>query len=85
VSVLARDIACREAVELVTDFLEDALSSKDRRRFERHLERCDGCEAYLDEVRATIAAVGVVGPDDLSDATLAGLVTLYQKVRGAAP
>jgi anti-sigma factor RsiW len=82
--VLARDIACREAVELVTDYLDDALSSKDRRRFERHLERCDGCTAYLDQVRATIAAVGSIGPDDLDDATLAGLVAIYHDVRGPA-
>ena len=80
-SVLSRDIACREAVELVTDYLEDTLSSKDRRRFERHLERCDGCTAYLDQVRATIAATGAVGPDDLDEATLAGLVTLFHEIR----
>jgi anti-sigma factor RsiW len=85
VSVLTRDIACREAVELVTDYLDDALSSKDRRRFERHLERCDGCTAYLDQVRATIAAMGSVGPDDLDDTTLNGLVALYREFRGKAP
>jgi anti-sigma factor RsiW len=82
VSVLARDISCRQAIELVTDYLEDALSRGDRRRFERHLERCDGCTAYLDQVRATIVATGAVGPDDLDGATLDGLVALFHEYEG---
>ena len=32
-----RDIVCQQAVELVTDYLEGALSRADRRRFEAHL------------------------------------------------
>ena len=33
-------LVCQEAVELVTDYLEDALSPADRRRFEAHLAVC---------------------------------------------
>ena len=84
-SVLARDIACQEAVELVTDYLEDTLSRGDRKRLEKHLERCVGCSAYLDQVRATIAATGSVGPEDLDDTTLNGLVELFHQYAGGAP
>jgi anti-sigma factor RsiW len=38
-----RDIVCRESVELVTDYLEDALSPVQRRRFEEHLASCPDC------------------------------------------
>ena len=38
---------CREVVELMTDYLEGALSAIDRHRFEEHIAGCDGCRAYL--------------------------------------
>src|SRR4029077_10897875 len=44
---------CRDVVELMTDYLEGALSPSDRRRFEDHIAGCDGCRAYLDQMRAT--------------------------------
>jgi len=74
-----RDLACIEAVELVTDYLEGTLSRGDRRRYERHLANCDGCDAYLEQVRATITATGTAGPEDLDEATLDGLVALYRE------
>jgi anti-sigma factor RsiW len=52
------DLACRELVELVTDYLEDALPSGERERFEAHLAECDACDAYVEQVRATIRLAG---------------------------
>lgn len=77
----APPLVCREAVELVSDYLDGALSRRDRRRLERHLAACDACDAYLDQVRATIAASGRVSPDDLTPETLEGLVELYRQFR----
>ena len=51
-------LTCRELVELVTDYLEDALDADDRARFEAHLNACEGCTAYLGQMRATIWAAG---------------------------
>jgi anti-sigma factor RsiW len=51
---LERELACREVVELVTAYLEDALAPDDRERFEEHLVFCDGCSNYLEQMRATI-------------------------------
>jgi len=59
-------LSCRELVELVTDYLEDALSSADRVRFEAHIRGCDACTMYLDQMRATIAALGHLPPESLS-------------------
>ncbi len=83
-SLLVRDVSCQQAVELVTDYLEGALSGRELRRFERHLRACDGCTAYLDQVRAVLAATGKVGPEDLDPTTLEGLVQLYREHRGEA-
>ena len=50
-------LSCRELVELVTDYLEGALSAAERERFEEHVAACDGCEAHLEQIRATIVLV----------------------------
>jgi anti-sigma factor RsiW len=84
-SLLAGDVSCQEAVELVTDYLEGTLSRRDRRRFERHLKGCKGCEAYLDEVRAVQLLTGRVGPEDLDETTLDALVELYRQHRDSEP
>jgi len=59
---LDRELACRDVVELVTAYLEHALSPTDRERFEEHLVFCDGCNTYLDQMRETIAAAGRLDP-----------------------
>src|SRR5207302_1115494 len=56
----------RELVELVTSYLEDALSGAERAEFERHLERCDGCREYLEQMRKTIELTGSLSPADLT-------------------
>jgi anti-sigma factor RsiW len=57
------DLACREVVELVTDYLEGALDDRDRERFERHLGGCDGCAAYLEQMRVTLRVAGRIEPE----------------------
>lgn len=52
------ELTCRELVELITDYLEGALSSTERDRFEAHLAECPGCVTYMDQVvrtRSTLA------------------------------
>jgi anti-sigma factor RsiW len=45
------EMACKELVEVVTDYLDGAISDTDRRRFEAHLGECDLCVEYLDQMR----------------------------------
>jgi hypothetical protein len=59
------DLSCRELVELVTDYLEDALAPEVRDRFELHLGACDGCVSYLEQMRDTIRIVGALREHDL--------------------
>ncbi len=60
------DLACREFVELVTDYLENRLPSEERLRFEQHMSGCDGCTTYLKQMRQTIQLVGKITEDSLS-------------------
>lgn len=74
-----RAIVCRQAVALMTDYLEGAMTARDRARFEAHLADCPHCSEYLAQMRATIDALGHIEPDDLDPAVLDDLVTLYQE------
>ena len=73
-----RDLVCQQAVELVTDYLEEALSRADRRRFERQLAGCPHCTEYLAQIRATIAVAGRITPDDLSPEMRADFTALFR-------
>jgi anti-sigma factor RsiW len=59
-------LTCREFVELATDFLEGRLPERDRERFEDHLALCPGCQAYMDQLRATLRALGRIPEESLS-------------------
>ena len=50
------DLACRDLVEVVTDYLDGVLPARERSRFERHIEGCDACRVYVEQLRQTIAA-----------------------------
>jgi len=73
--LLPSPLVCRDAVELVSDYLDGTLSRRQRRRLEKHLAQCDACSAYLDQMRATIAASGTVGPEDLPSEVVEGSST----------
>jgi anti-sigma factor RsiW len=59
-------LSCRELVELVTEYLEGALSEEDRSRFDDHVGPCDGCRVYLEQMRQTIAVLGHLPEEALS-------------------
>jgi anti-sigma factor RsiW len=61
------DISCREMVEIMTDYLEDAMSSADRARFEQHLAACEGCTTVLDQLRTTIRITGGLSEADIPE------------------
>jgi predicted anti-sigma-YlaC factor YlaD len=51
----AEEMACKQLVELVADYLDDALSPQLKARFEQHLAGCDGCSPYLNQTQQIIA------------------------------
>jgi anti-sigma factor RsiW len=73
------DLVCQQLVELVTDYLEGALSRRDRRRFERHLAGCPHCPEYLAQMRATIDLTGRITPDDLTPQMREEFIELFRR------
>ena len=72
---------CIEVVELMTDYLEGALVPQDRARFERHLEACDGCTAYLEQMRQTILATGTLREEAISPEAMDRLLVAFRSWR----
>ena len=71
-------LSCRELVELVTDYFEDALPPAERARFEAHVAACGGCTRYVEQLRATIAAVGRLEPGAVPPDAEAALLDAFR-------
>ena len=74
-----RALVCRDAVELMADYLDGLLPDAERARLEQHLAACPHCSEYLAQLRATMDALGRAEPEALSDAALGEIVALYQR------
>ncbi|MGH2947370.1 MAG: anti-sigma factor family protein [Solirubrobacteraceae bacterium] len=59
------DITCRHVVEIVTDYFEGALDPRERVRLEQHVSLCQGCSAYVDQMRLAIDVTRALGADEL--------------------
>jgi hypothetical protein len=74
-------LTCREVVELVTEFLGDAMEPEDRVRMEQHLIVCPPCTAYLGQVRATVQLVGSLGETTTFAKPPEALLELFRRGR----
>jgi len=72
------DIACVELVELVTEYLADALSHPVRARFEAHVRTCPGCGAHLDQMHRTIHLLGRIPAETLPPEAQASLLRAFR-------
>jgi anti-sigma factor RsiW len=73
------DLACQALVEIITEYLEGALSDAERERFDAHLEVCEGCRRYLDQMRTTIRVVGTLTEEDLEPTAKDQLLQLFRE------
>jgi anti-sigma factor RsiW len=75
------ELVCQEMVELITDYLEGALTRSQRKRFEAHLAACEHCTEYLRQMRATIRLTGRLRAEDLTPAMREDFTELYRRWR----
>ena len=79
------EITCRQAVGLVTDYLEGNLARDDRARFEAHLAECASCAEHVKQIQVTVAVMGRVRDDDLDPLAREDLMHLYRRWRDSEP
>lgn len=75
------DLTCRELVELVTAWLDDALPAVDRRRFDAHLDDCPYCRVYLEHIRHTTHLLGELPDDSIDPAVRDALLACFHDWR----
>ncbi|MGH9244557.1 MAG: anti-sigma factor family protein [Acidimicrobiales bacterium] len=78
------DLPCQEFVELVTDYLDDALPDDLRARVDQHLAICDGCSRVMAQWRETIRLTGRLAEsevDDVDPQTRRRLMTTFRQLR----
>ena len=81
-STTIEPLACQELVELVTSYLEGALSAEERAAFDQHIGTCDGCGEYVHQMRQTIELTGRLTPADVSPEAEAVLLAAFRDWSG---
>ena len=72
------EITCHELVELVTEYLEEAMATSERARLELHLARCRPCRHYLDQMRKTIDVVGEIPEESVTPEAREDLLEVFR-------
>jgi anti-sigma factor RsiW len=76
------EVACRQVVELVTDYLEGDLPEPLRAAVERHLALCPPCVTYVEQMRVTAASLHEISAESVSPAARDELLAAF---RGLLP
>jgi anti-sigma factor RsiW len=77
-------MTCKEVVELMTGYLEGTLPAADRARFEEHIAGCDGCRAYLAQLRMTRKLLGRLGHEPVPESIQKELLEAFRSWRSGA-
>lgn len=78
-------IACREFVELVTEHLEGTLPPYVSEAVARHLQLCEPCVEYLEQVRTTVHLLGSLPAPTLPPAARDRLLDVYSELHERRP
>jgi predicted anti-sigma-YlaC factor YlaD len=78
----SQGLTCHEVVELITDYLEDALPADVRGRVDEHLSMCEGCTRYLDQMRETIRLTGMLTEDQVPEEQKVALLDAFRSWSG---
>ena len=80
-----KSLTCQAVIELLLEYLDESLTPEVLEAFERHLEGCPACVAYLDTYKKTRELTGEVSrvpmPDEMKARLRAFL--LERLARGA--
>ncbi len=72
-------LACKEVVELVSDYLEGVLLPEKRVALEEHLAGCPGCTNYVEQVRLTIGMLRTLAQEHVFPETKEELLLVFRQ------
>lgn len=74
-----RDLVCREVVQLLNDYLDGTLTGAQRDEVDRHLEECDGCLAFLQQLQLATRLTATLTEDDVPAPVIDALLGVFRK------
>lgn len=75
---------CRELVEAVTAYFDNALVPEARAAFEAHVGHCGKCRVFVEQIRRTVEALGKL-PAEPAPGGTDGLRALFREWRDGSP
>jgi hypothetical protein len=69
---------CREIVDLATEYVEGALTTSQMTQFELHLNFCEGCVAFVDQIRRTATMAGRLSEEEIPEETKVKLLDAFR-------
>jgi anti-sigma factor RsiW len=79
------DLPCDRFVELVTEYLEGALTADERSRVDAHVAICAGCQVVLEQWREVVRLTGRLAESDVDEIdpdARAALMTTFRELHG---
>jgi len=74
----ASGYTCQEVVRLATEYLEGTMGPDEATAFEVHLNFCDGCFRFVDQLRETAATAGALPREQIPDELRARLLVAFR-------
>jgi anti-sigma factor RsiW len=81
---IATDLACKELVEIITDYLEGTLPERDRARFDAHLMTCPPCREYVAEMHTTLQLTGRLTVESISPGARDELLRAFRRLKASS-
>ena len=75
-------LTCRELVEVITAYVDGAMSDAERARFEAHVDDCSGCRAVVSQFRTTIEVTGRLTEEQVTAAQRDAMREVFRRWRG---
>ena len=72
------ELSCQQVMELITDYLENALLPEMRKLLEEHVAECPDCENYFEQMQLTIDMLHQVARESVFPATKQELLQLFR-------
>jgi anti-sigma factor RsiW len=82
--MIIEPVDCKTLVEMVTEWMEGALEPASQAELELHIAACDGCIAYVEQLRATLMALAGLEDPPLAEDVRLRLLTTFRDKRPAA-
>jgi anti-sigma factor RsiW len=77
-------MTCKQIVELMTDYLDGFLSPSLHARFEQHISGCDGCSAYLTQLKTARMLIGRTATEPVPEPLKAELMNAFRNWKAAS-